>query len=155
MDLDFSEEQTMLREMVRGVCASGASLDVVRELEDDPKGFGDQFWKQLAELDLIGLTVDEEYGGSGMSLLEAAIVYEEFGRSLAPSPHFASAVMSAGVLAAGRLGRAAPAPGCRGSPRVTPSSCRRGSSPAMASGRRASRSAPLPLPTATDSCSTV
>jgi alkylation response protein AidB-like acyl-CoA dehydrogenase len=100
MDLDFSEEQIMLREMVRGVCASGASLDMVRELEDDPRGFGDQFWKQLAELDLIGLTVDEEYGGSGMSLLEAAIVYEEFGRSLAPSPHFASAVMSAGVLAA-------------------------------------------------------
>src|SRR6478735_821864 len=100
MDLDFSEEQIMLREMVRGVCASGASLDIVRELEDDPKGFGDQFWKQLAELDLIGLTVNEEYGGSGMSLLEAAIVYEEFGRSLAPSPHFASAVISAGVLAA-------------------------------------------------------
>jgi alkylation response protein AidB-like acyl-CoA dehydrogenase len=100
MDLDFSEEQMMLREMVRGVCASGASLDVVRELEDDPKGFGDEFWKQLAELDLIGLTIGEEYGGSGMGLLEAAIVYEEFGRALAPSPHFASAVMSAGVLAA-------------------------------------------------------
>jgi alkylation response protein AidB-like acyl-CoA dehydrogenase len=100
MDLDFSEEQVMLREMVRGVCASSASLDAVRELEDDPKGFGDEFWKQLAELDLIGLTIGDEYGGSGMSPLEAAIVYEEFGRALAPSPHFASAVMSAGVLAA-------------------------------------------------------
>jgi alkylation response protein AidB-like acyl-CoA dehydrogenase len=100
MDLDFSEEQVMLREMVRGVCASSASLDVVRDLEDDSKGYRDEFWKQLAELDLIGLTIDEEYGGSGMSPLEAAIVYEEFGRALAPSPHFASAVMSAGVIAA-------------------------------------------------------
>jgi len=100
MDLSFTEEQDMLREMVRGVCASGASLDVVRELEDDPKGFRDEFWKQLAELDLIGLTVPDAYGGSGMTMLDAAVVYEELGRSLAPSPHFASAVLSAGVLVA-------------------------------------------------------
>jgi alkylation response protein AidB-like acyl-CoA dehydrogenase len=99
MDLDFTDEQQMLREMVRGLCADVASLDVVRELEDDPKGYRDEFWKQLAELDVIGLTLPEEYGGSGMTMLEAAIVYEEFGRALSPSPHFASAVVSGGVLA--------------------------------------------------------
>ena len=33
-----------------------------------------------------------------MSALEGAILYEELGRSLAPTPHFVSAVMSAGVL---------------------------------------------------------
>lgn len=100
MDLDFSEEQDMLREMVRGVCADFASLEVVRELEDDPTGYPEAFWKQLAALDLIGLTLPAAYGGSEMTTLEAAIVYEEFGRSLAPSPHFASAVVSAGVLVA-------------------------------------------------------
>ncbi len=42
--------------------------------------------------------VPAEYGGSEMSLLDGAVVYEELGRALAPSPHFASAVMSAGVL---------------------------------------------------------
>jgi len=98
MDLDFTDEQRMLREMVRGLCADVVSLDVVRELEDDPKGYRNEFWKQLGELDVTGLTIDEGYGGSGMTMLEAVIVYEEFGRSLAPSPHFASAVMSAGVL---------------------------------------------------------
>jgi len=101
MDLDFSEEQDMLREMVRGVCADFASLEVVRQMEDDPTGYAEAFWKQLAALDLIGLTLPAAYGGSEMSALEAAIVYEEFGRSLAPSPHFASAVVSAGVLMAG------------------------------------------------------
>ncbi len=100
MDLDFSDEQEMLREMTRGVCADFASLDVVRELEDDPVGYPDAFWKQLAGLDLIGLTLPAAYGGSEMTTLEAAIVYDELGRSLAPSPHFASAVMSAGVLVA-------------------------------------------------------
>jgi alkylation response protein AidB-like acyl-CoA dehydrogenase len=98
MDLDFSEEQDMLREMVRGVCADFASLDVVRKMEDDPVGYPEEFWKQLAALDLIGLTLPAAYGGSGMGALEAVIVYEEFGRSLAPSPHFASAVVSGGVL---------------------------------------------------------
>ncbi len=100
MDLDFTPEQEMLREMVRGVCADLASLEVVRQLEDDPIGYPEAFWKQLGALDLIGLTLPAAFGGSEMSLLEAAIVYEELGRSLAPSPHFASAVLSAGVLVA-------------------------------------------------------
>lgn len=98
MDLDFTSEQDMLREMVRGVCASSSSLETVRALEDDPVGFSTELWKQLAELDLIGLMLPVEYGGSGMSALEGVVVYEEFGRALVASPHFVSAVMSAGLL---------------------------------------------------------
>jgi alkylation response protein AidB-like acyl-CoA dehydrogenase len=98
MDLDRTEEQEMLREMVRGVCSSYASLETVRTLEDDPIGYPTELWKQLGALDLIGLMVPNEYGGSGMSALEGAVVYEELGRALAPSPHFVSAVMGAGVL---------------------------------------------------------
>src|SRR5438045_3237632 len=98
MDLDLNEEQEMLREMVRGVCSSYANLDTVRALEDDPTGFPAELWKQMAELDLIGLMLPSEYGGSEMSALEGAVVYMELGRALAPSPHFVSAVMSAGAL---------------------------------------------------------
>src|SRR5690606_29363333 len=102
MDLDFSEEQEMLRELVRGVCSSYAGLDVVRAMEDDPIGFPPELWKQLGQLDLIGLTLPAAYGGSNMTLVEAALVYEELGRALAPTPHFVSAIMSAGaILAAG------------------------------------------------------
>ena len=98
MDLDFSEEQEMLREMVRGVSGEYASFDVVREMEDDPTGYPAELWKQLGELGLLGLLVPEEHSGSGQSILEAAIVYEEFGRALVPSPHFPSCVMGVGVL---------------------------------------------------------
>ncbi len=98
MDLDFTEEQEMLREMVRGVCSSYAPPETVRELEDDPIGYPAELWKQLADLDLIGLMLPTEYGGSGMTALEGAVVYEELGRALAPTPHFVSAVMAAGVL---------------------------------------------------------
>src|ERR1700712_983716 len=98
MDLEFTEEQEMLREMVRGVCSSYASLETVRALEDDPVGYPTEMWKQMAELDLIGLMLPSEYGGSEMSALEGAVVYMELGRALAPTPLFVSAVMSAGVL---------------------------------------------------------
>jgi alkylation response protein AidB-like acyl-CoA dehydrogenase len=98
MDLDRTEEQEMLRELVRGVCSSYAPLETVRALEDDPIGYPTELWKQLGALDLIGLMIPAEYGGSGMTMLEGAVVYEELGRALAPTPHFVSAVMSAGVL---------------------------------------------------------
>ncbi len=99
LDLQFSPEQEMLRETVRGVCATTSPLSVVRELEDDPVGYSPDLWKQLAHLDLIGLQLPEEFGGSGMSTLESLVLYEEFGRSLAPSPHFVSSILSGGVLA--------------------------------------------------------
>jgi alkylation response protein AidB-like acyl-CoA dehydrogenase len=98
MDLDFTDEQQMLREMVRGVCTAYAPTPAIREIEDDPIGYPAELWKQLGALDIIGLLIPAEYGGSEMSPIEGAILYEELGRSLAPSPHFVSAVMSAGVL---------------------------------------------------------
>ena len=97
MDLAFTDEQDMLRDAVRGLC-SGAT-ESVRGLEDDPKGFDDGFWDQLATMGLTGLMLGEEHGGSAMGLLAAVVVYEEFGRSLVPSPHLDSSVVSAGVLA--------------------------------------------------------
>jgi alkylation response protein AidB-like acyl-CoA dehydrogenase len=99
MDLDFTEEQDMLRQTVRGVCERHAPISSVRALEDDPVGFSTDLWRQLADLGILGLTLPEAYGGSALGALEGAIVYEEFGRSLAPSPHFVSSVLSAGVLA--------------------------------------------------------
>ena len=86
MDLDFSEEQHMLRDMVRGLCTEYAPVDVVRAMEDDPTGYPAELWKQLSELGLTGLTLPESHGGGGQGLLEAAIVYEELGRALAPTP---------------------------------------------------------------------
>jgi alkylation response protein AidB-like acyl-CoA dehydrogenase len=98
VDLDFSEEQEMLRQTVQGVCNDHAPLAVVREMEDDPTGFPAPLWKQMADLGLIGLMLPEEYGGAGQSSVEGAILYEALGRSLAPMPHFVSAVMSGPAL---------------------------------------------------------
>jgi alkylation response protein AidB-like acyl-CoA dehydrogenase len=101
LDLDFDQEQELLRQTARDVLAKHCTLDVVRAMEDDPVGYPPALWDQLGELDLIGLLLPEEYGGSGMSLMEGVALYEELGRALAPTPHFVSATLSGGVLAAG------------------------------------------------------
>jgi alkylation response protein AidB-like acyl-CoA dehydrogenase len=100
LDLEFDQEQELLRQTVRDVLQRHCPLDVVRSMEDDPVGYPPELWSQLGQLDLIGLLLPEEYGGSGMSLLEGVALYEELGRALAPVPHFVSAVMAGGVLAA-------------------------------------------------------
>jgi len=100
LDLDFNQEQELLRQTVRDVLGRHCPLEVVRQMEDDPVGYPPSLWMQLGELDLIGLLLPEEYGGSSMSLIEGVALYEELGRALAPTPHFVSAVMGGGVLAA-------------------------------------------------------
>jgi alkylation response protein AidB-like acyl-CoA dehydrogenase len=104
LDLDFDQEQALLRQTVRDVLGRHCPLEVVRQMEDDPTGYPVPLWAQLGELDLIGLLLPEAYGGSAMSLIEGVALYEELGRALAPLPHFVSAVMSGGVLAAAGSG---------------------------------------------------
>src|SRR4051812_9089797 len=99
--MDFTPEQELLRDSVRRTCARHSGTDVVRKLENDPVGYSPALWSALGELGLLGLTVDEEYGGSAMTVLDAAIVYEELGRALVPSPHFVSCVLAAGAIAPG------------------------------------------------------
>jgi alkylation response protein AidB-like acyl-CoA dehydrogenase len=98
MDLELTDEQQMIIDMTRGMLEEHCTTELVRLVEDDPKGYPDELWKQMSELGLNGLLIPESYGGGGQTLLEGAFVYEELGRAMAPTPHFVSCVMSAGVL---------------------------------------------------------
>lgn len=101
LDLDLSAEQDMLAEMVTGVADRYCPLTTVRELEDDPTGYSTDLWAQLGELGLIGLLLPEANGGSGMSMVDAVVVYKELGRTLVPSPHLVSSVLAGGLIARG------------------------------------------------------
>src|SRR6266567_802561 len=90
MDLDLTEEQRLLRQTVRDLCARHSTPEIVRALETDPLGYRPELWAELGRSGLLGLTVPEEFGGSGLGALDLAVVYEEFGRALCPSPHFVS-----------------------------------------------------------------
>lgn len=108
LNLDFTPEQDMLREAVRGLCGRLSPLERVRELEDDPDGIARELWDQLGELGLCGLMVPESLGGSDMSLIDGVVVYEELGRALAPVPHFVSCVLSAAAIVAAGDGTSPP-----------------------------------------------
>ncbi len=98
LDLEFSEEQEMLRRSVRALLTDHCGPDVVRAMEDDAIGYPGELWHQMAELDLTGLLLPERFGGAGMSMLEGVVLYEELGRALAPVPHFVSPCLAGGLL---------------------------------------------------------
>jgi alkylation response protein AidB-like acyl-CoA dehydrogenase len=75
---------------------------VVRLLADDPTGISADLWTKLVDLGWTGLLVPEQFGGTGVGMLETCIVLEQMGRLPLPGPFFSSAV--AATLAARSLG---------------------------------------------------
>ena len=115
MDLNFSDEQTILRDMVRNLCAEHSSTRIVREMENDPLGVPAGLWGQMKDTGLLAMMLPEQYGGIGLDMLDRAVIYHELGRALAPGPHFVSSVMGALAIQAGgseeQKGRLLPAIG--------------------------------------------
>ncbi|MGH2784301.1 MAG: acyl-CoA dehydrogenase family protein [Actinomycetota bacterium] len=98
MDLKWTDEQNALRDAVRDFCAKHATPEIVRALEGDPAGFRDDTWAELGRMELLGLTIPEEFGGVGQTILDAVVVCEELGRAVLPSPYFVSSVLGAGLI---------------------------------------------------------
>ena len=61
-------------------------------------GFGHDLWKQFAELGLTGIAIPESHGGLGLGATEAALVLEEIGRNLTPSPFMTTGVVAAKAI---------------------------------------------------------
>ena len=98
MELTFTDEQEMLRGALRELLAKHCTPDHVRALEDTAEGYSADLWRELATMDLVGLTVPTEHGGSGMGALETVVLYEELGRALATTPHLTTAILGTGLL---------------------------------------------------------
>jgi alkylation response protein AidB-like acyl-CoA dehydrogenase len=100
MDFDFTQEQVMLRTLTREFLAAECSPPAVRALMEDPRGFSDATWQQMADMGLQGLAIDSGYGGHGLGMVELALVLDEMGRAAYPGPYFATTVLAAGAIAA-------------------------------------------------------
>jgi alkylation response protein AidB-like acyl-CoA dehydrogenase len=95
-----SEEQEELRSSVRRFVTDRAPLSKVRQLMDAGE-IDQEFWNQAgAQLGLQGIAIPEEYGGSGFTFAEQAIVLEELGAGLYGGPYVPSAVLAATALLA-------------------------------------------------------
>jgi alkylation response protein AidB-like acyl-CoA dehydrogenase len=99
MELALTEEQQELASTVRGLLAKRAASATVRAGIESERGYDDALWSTLAEqIGVAALAVPEEHDGVGASLMETAVVLEEVGRSLAPTPLLATAIATAALL---------------------------------------------------------
>ena len=99
MNFAFSEEQEELRKSVRRFLEDKSPETEVRRLMETTEGYDPAVWSQMADqLGLQGLTIPEEFGGSGYTYVELIVVLEEMGRALLCAPYFASVALAANLL---------------------------------------------------------
>jgi alkylation response protein AidB-like acyl-CoA dehydrogenase len=99
-DLLYGEVEEELRATVRKYLADRSPWQTVLALTEADPPRDPRVWRGLADVGVPGLAVPEEYGGAGASWREVAVVAEELGRSLAPTPFLGSAVLATAALLA-------------------------------------------------------
>ncbi len=100
MDFGLSEDQRLLEETVRRFLEERVPITRVRELREAECPNDRKVWRELAELGATGILVPERQGGSGLHLLDAALVAQALGRAVIPTPFLGSAVMAPVALRA-------------------------------------------------------
>jgi len=101
MNFDLSEDQHEIRRTAREFLAARYKPEEVRRLAlSDERGFTDRQWEEMVELGWPGLALPEDVGGVGLGMVELAVVAEELGYALAPTP--LQGTWAAGLLLHGR-----------------------------------------------------
>ena len=101
MNLDFTEDEELIRNISRDFLQKELPKDLVRELEDDPKGYSPEVWQKMAELGWMGLIIPEKYGGIDGTFMQLVILLEEMGRACMSGPFFSTIICTAAILDAG------------------------------------------------------
>jgi alkylation response protein AidB-like acyl-CoA dehydrogenase len=97
----LTDDQKMLHETAASFLAEeGGISKQLRHWRDTgcTDGYGTDLWKQFAELGLTGICIPESQGGLGLGAVETALVLEEVGRNLTPSPFLTTAVAGARAI---------------------------------------------------------
>ena len=90
--LDLNDEQRAIQEAAKQFLAAKYKPERIRELIELPDGFAEEDWQEMTELGWQGLALPEEWGGQGLGMVELAVVMEEMGYALAPSPLLSNTV---------------------------------------------------------------
>ncbi len=92
MYFDLTDEQQAIKSTAHDFLASRFKSERVREIAASEDGFDAAGWGEMAELGWTGLAVPEEWGGQGLGIVELAVLFEEMGYALAPSPLFSNTI---------------------------------------------------------------
>jgi alkylation response protein AidB-like acyl-CoA dehydrogenase len=112
VNFSLTDDQEAIKRTAREFLAARYKPEEVRRLAtEDDRGFTDEQWDRIAELGWPGLVVAEEHGGLGLGMVELAVVQEELGYALAPTPFFSdvAAALLLGAAADGVRGEWLPA----------------------------------------------
>jgi alkylation response protein AidB-like acyl-CoA dehydrogenase len=97
----MSEERELLRDTVAALVDKHAPPAAVREAMASERGYDEALWKLLCEqVGAAALVVPEELGGAGGELGDAAVVLEELGKGLVPTPLLGTTLAELALLAA-------------------------------------------------------
>jgi alkylation response protein AidB-like acyl-CoA dehydrogenase len=98
VDFGFSEDQELLRSVVRDYLRAKTPPAFARAMLDDRLGMTEEVWRGISELGWLGLTIPETYGGSGLGYLDLAILLEETGEVVLPGPLMSTAALATPAL---------------------------------------------------------
>ena len=98
MNLDYNEEQIMLREQIQKFCESEYDFYKREEVIKSDKHFDAEVWKLFADQGWLSMPFSEESGGLGFGPIELSILFEEFGKALVIEPYLATVVLSGTLL---------------------------------------------------------
>ena len=101
MDFSFTSDQTLLKNSARAFLDEHCKPATVRLLWDDPRGESPALWKEMAQLGWLGLSLPEAHGGSGLGMVETALLLEELGRAAYPGPLWPTMLVASAVAAHG------------------------------------------------------
>ena len=93
MDFTFSKEQKLLRQSIRDFLTRECESTLVREMEEDERGYTPELWRGMADLGWTGLIFPEKYGGTEGDFLDLVVMMEEMGRACLPGPFFSTVVL--------------------------------------------------------------
>lgn len=100
MDFALTEDQRMLQQTLRDFIKTEFPLKLLRKIEENGLQEFLPVYRKMAELGFLGLTIPEQYGGSGGSWIDLAILNEEAGHGLLPSVHINSIILGCGTILA-------------------------------------------------------
>src|SRR6202163_1944947 len=98
MDIQFTEEQELLRSSVQRLLRDQYDFDARRKIVASEEGFGRKQWEAFAELGLLAAPFSEDAGGLGGGTLSTMIIMQEFGRHLVVEPFVETAVLAGGLI---------------------------------------------------------
>jgi alkylation response protein AidB-like acyl-CoA dehydrogenase len=98
MNCDFTEDQRALADTVQRFVARDYTFEKRRAIRDAESGWSRAVWQALADLGVLAINIDEDYGGLGYGPQETGLVMGAFGPGLLLEPYLAGAVVAPALI---------------------------------------------------------